>query len=48
MTADSPERAVAEILRYARVVKDRCLHDASGEHDLISGGIIVCLIACLC
>lgn len=47
MTADSPKRAVAKILRNAWVVKDRCLHDASRENNLIPSGIIVCLIACL-
>lgn len=47
MTAHSPKRAVAEIFRNAWVVKDRCLHDASGKHDLIPSGIVVCLIACL-
>jgi hypothetical protein len=43
MATDRAEGAVAEILRYARIVEDWMLHDAGGENDLIAGRVVICV-----
>jgi hypothetical protein len=43
VATDRAKGAVAEILRYARVVEDWVLHDTGGENDLIAGRVVICV-----
>ena len=43
VATDRAEGAVAEILRYARIVEDWVLHDTGGENDLIAGRVVICV-----
>jgi hypothetical protein len=43
VATDRAEGAVAEILRYGRVVEDWVLHDTGGENDLIAGRVVICV-----
>jgi hypothetical protein len=43
VATDGAEGAVAEILRYTRIVEDRMLHDTGGENNLIAGRVVICV-----
>ena len=43
MATDRSKGTIAEILRHARIVKDRVLHDTGGEDDLITGRVVICV-----
>lgn len=45
MPAHGSERAVTQVLRYARIVEDGSLHDTGGEDDLVTGWVVVRLMS---
>jgi hypothetical protein len=43
VATDRAEGAIAEVLRYARIVEDWMLHDTGGENDLIASRVVICV-----
>ena len=43
VATDRTEGAVAEILRYARIVEDWMLHNTGREDDLIASRVVICV-----
>ena len=45
MPAHGSKCAITQVLWYACVIKDRSLHDASGEDNLIASRVVVRLMS---
>lgn len=45
MPAHRSERAIAQVLRYAWIIEDGCLHDTGREDYLIASWVVVCLMS---